>query len=238
MPGTDQTNHEEQYRILLEEILNFVHRPGDLISESQLCQRFGLSRTPARSILQRLQENGLVQIEPKKGTTVTRLNLDIVNQLIYERIAVETMVLRDFVRTRTPADVEKIRYYYVQMQEAGKNYHADPEHFDARAFNRADMAMHSAWFRQMNMDYVWQRLSSPQSSYTRFCMLDILAGDNVPDVLAEHAEMLSLIEDQREEAIEPLLRRHLYGGVRRLKGMLFTRFGDYLEPIEGEGGIG
>ena len=51
-------------------------------------------------VLQRLQENGLVKIVPYKGTTVTRLNRDIVDELIYERIAVEAKVLRDFRPSR------------------------------------------------------------------------------------------------------------------------------------------
>lgn len=98
----------------------FDLKPGDLLSEHSLCERFHVSRTPARSVLQRLQENGLVQIVPHKGSTVTRLNFDIINQCIYERLAVETMVMRDFIRTCTPLDVEKTRQVFSQMPGAGE----------------------------------------------------------------------------------------------------------------------
>ena len=47
-------------------------------------------------VLQRLKESGLVRIVPYKGTTVTRLNRRIVDELIYERTAVEAKILRDF----------------------------------------------------------------------------------------------------------------------------------------------
>ena len=53
-------------------------------------------------VLQKLQENGLVKIVPYKGTTVTRLNRRIVDELIYERTAVEARVLRDFSPRCTP----------------------------------------------------------------------------------------------------------------------------------------
>ena len=61
-----------------------------------------------RVVLQRLQENGLVKIVPYKVTTVTRLNREIVDELIYERIAVEARVLRD-LRPSTPEQRALIR---------------------------------------------------------------------------------------------------------------------------------
>ncbi|MDO4484846.1 MAG: GntR family transcriptional regulator [Clostridia bacterium] len=88
MTQTLSPDYDRMYNQLAGEILRFEIKPGDTLSENQLCQRFGLSRTPVRSLLQRLQENGLVQIIPHKGSMVTRLDYDIVNQLIYERLAV------------------------------------------------------------------------------------------------------------------------------------------------------
>ena len=88
MTAQSPADHEQIYRTLEQEILRFEHKPGDLISEHYLCHRFSLSRTPVRSILLRLQENGLVQIVPRKGSIVTRLDYDIINQFIYERVAV------------------------------------------------------------------------------------------------------------------------------------------------------
>ena len=90
MTQTQSPDHDQIYQTLANEILRFQIKPGDALSENQLCQRFSLSRTPVRSVLQRLQENGLVQIIPHKGSIVTRLDYDVVNQLIYERVAVET----------------------------------------------------------------------------------------------------------------------------------------------------
>ena len=112
-------DHDQIYQTLSEEILRFDHKPGDLLSEHYLCERFSISRTPVRSVLQRLQENGLVEILPRKGSIVTKLDYDVINQLIYQRVAVESMVLRDFIKTCTPADIERVRFAYSQLQELG-----------------------------------------------------------------------------------------------------------------------
>ena len=74
-------------------------------------------------------------------------------------------------------------------------------------------------------------MSGPQSSYTRFCTLDIIEGSNVQDVLKDHEEMLRLIDTRSTEGIEELMRRHLYGGIRRLGGLVFTKYADYFAPI-------
>ena len=84
------------YAVLEQEIIDLTLRPGSALGENPLCTRFGVPRSLIRVVLQRLQENGLVRIVPYKGTTVTRLNRRIVDELIYERAAVEARVMRDF----------------------------------------------------------------------------------------------------------------------------------------------
>lgn len=224
-------DHDRIYQTLSEEILRFDHKPGDLLSEHYLCERFALSRTPVRSVLQRLQENGLVQILPRKGSIVTRLDYDVINQLIYQRVAVESMVLRDFILTCTPADIERVRLAFSRLQEVGQIYLTDPRRFAADTFLKIDLSMHELWFRATNHLFLWERMSGPQSSYTRFCTLDIIEGSNVSDVLRDHEEMLRLIDDRDVSGIELLMRRHLYGGIRRLGDLVFTKYADYFMPI-------
>lgn len=234
MTAQNTADHEQIYQTLTQEILRFEHKPGDLLSEHYLCQRFSLSRTPVRSILQRLQENGLVQIVPRKGSIVTRLDYDIVNQFIYERVAVESMVLRDFILSCSPMDAERVRFVYSQLEALGQTYFTDPGHFDVDRFRETDLSMHEIWFRATNKRFLWERLSSTQSSYTRFCTLDIIEGGNVPDVLRDHAEMLSLIDARSVDGIEALMRRHLYGGIRRMGALAFTKYAGYFKPIEAD----
>jgi len=232
MPALD---HDLIYHVLADEILQFEHKPGDILSENMLCQRFGMSRTPARSILQRLQENGLVQIIPHKGSMVTKLNYDVVHQSIYQRVAVESMVFRDFILSCSPMDVEKVRYAMQRLEEMAEMFFNHSEEFEVNRFLRIDFQMHEIWFRATKKRYLWEKLSgSIQASYTRFCTLDIIEGSNVRDVLTEHREMLQMIDEKRIDGIEQLFQRHLYGGIRRLSGLMFTKYADYFEAPEEE----
>lgn len=67
----EQLHPEDIYQTLEHDIVTLKIKPGETISENQLCKRFGISRTPVRAALQRLEQNGFVQIIPCKGTIVT-----------------------------------------------------------------------------------------------------------------------------------------------------------------------
>lgn len=212
---------DEIYQLLETDLVSLRLKPGDTISENRLCQQFSVSRTPIRSVLQRLEQNGFVDIIPHKGTVVTPIDLDIANQMIYSRVALETMVLRDFARACSPTDIARVRYWYEQLLGAA-NMTDDLSYFDEQKFLATDLAMHKVWFEAMDKHYLWERLIAPHPDYSRFIRLDIVGAKNVPDVLADHKKMLDIIEQKNLDDIEPLLSHHLYGGVRRLGACLFS----------------
>ena len=145
------------YQTIEQEIVNLRIKPNEILSENSLAQRFEVSRTPVRSILQRLQENGFVRIIPGKGTFVEPIDIEIATQMIYLRTSVETMVLRDFIRTATPTDVESVRYALVKLEEAA-NGAGNLDAFDINFFLKEDMDMHRIWFSTMKKLYIWDML--------------------------------------------------------------------------------
>ena len=215
----------EIYAVLEREIIDLTLRPGSSLSENPLCTRFGAPRSLIRVVLQKLQENGLVKIVPYKGTTVTRLNRRIVDELIYERTAVEARVLRDFTPRCTPEQRALIRRRvdaYTALARA-----------DAPDFNRlyeADRILHETWFAAMDKMYLWRTLQNAHADYSRFRMLDTMTSGGLDEVIADHQTLLNAIERCDLAAFEPLVERHLYGGIRRLGSKLTEEYADYFEP--------
>ena len=215
----------EIYAVLEREIIDLTLRPGSSLSENPLCTRFGAPRSLIRVVLQKLQENGLVRIVPYKGTTVTRLNRRIVDELIYERTAVEGRVLRDFTPRCTPEQWALIRRRvdaYTALARA-----------DAPDFNRlyeADRILHETWFAAMDKMYLWRTLQNAHADYSRFRMLDTMTSGGLDEVIADHQNLLNAIERCDLAAFEPLVERHLYGGIRRLGSKLTEEYADYFEP--------
>lgn len=217
------------YKILEREITQLQIRPGEMLSENSLCKRFGVSRTPIRSVLQRLEQNRFVTIVPCKGTVVTPIDLKVTSELIYRRLAIECMVLRDFIRQAKPTEVEEARYLLGRLQEMGAR--AEEPGFDLNRLLERDQEMHKLWFRVTDKLFLWKELTDPQADYSRFLRLDIMVGESVPDVLREHTQMMELIDAKNEDGIEELMTRHLYGGVRRLGGKIFSQeYIGYFQP--------
>lgn len=223
---------KEIYQILESEIVALEIAPGEVLTENSLCERFQVSRTPIRSVLQRLQENKFVEIIPHKSTTVTRINLDIATQLIYERVAIESMVFRDFVRTASPTAVERVRYL-LQRMEALAETARHVEDFDSYAFLAADHSMHESWFLFCGKDVLWKRIIRPHPDYSRLMRLDVIGAKNVHDVLCDHQAMMQMIDERSEAGIEELMVRHLYGNVRRMGGKLFSdEYKKYFQTVQ------
>ena len=167
----------EIYAVLEREIIDLTLRPGCSLSENPLCTRFGAPRSLIRVVLQRLQENGLVKIVPYKGTTVTRLNRDIVDELIYERIAVEARVLRDFAPHCTPEHRALIRQRAAAYDELAK-----AETLDFNRLYEADTRLHETWFSAMGKMYLWRTLQNAHADYSRFRMLDTMTSGGLDEV--------------------------------------------------------
>ena len=95
-------NSRDIYRQLYEEIMTLQRKPGAVLRENALCEEFGVSRTPIRSVLQELRIAGLIEVTPYKSTRVTQLDFDTISQQIYLRVAVETAVVAGFLRDLYP----------------------------------------------------------------------------------------------------------------------------------------
>ncbi len=215
----------EIYAVLEREVIDLTLRPGSSLSENPLCARFEAPRSLIRVVLQRLQEKGLVKIVPYKGTTVTRLNREIVDELIYERTAVEARVLRDFSPRCTPEQRALIRRRtdaYAALARA--------EEIDYNKLYEADRLLHETWFAAMGKMYLWRTLTERPRRLQPVPDAGHHHQRRAGEVIADHHNMIEAIERCDLAAFEPLVERHLYGGIRRLGSRLTEEYADYFEP--------
>lgn len=215
---------EMVYEVLRQEILDLILKPGQSIAENELCERFGVSRTPVREAVSRLQEQGFVKNVPYSGTFVTLLNLNDIKQMIYMRVAVETMVMRDFMQIATPMIMEEVRYMIRKqkalIQEPG---------FDPELFYRLDAELHGIWFEATDKMKLWEILQANQLHYTRYRMLDFVTETDFTRIINEHQLMFELLKKKEEGRLEEVLKEHLYYSVNRKDRRIEVEYQDYFE---------
>ena len=81
----------------------------------------------------------------------------------------------------------------------------------------------------MDKMYLWSTLQNAHADYSRFRMLDTLTTGGLAEVVADHHNLIDAIERCDLAAFEPLVERHLYGGIRRLGSKLTEEYADYFE---------
>ena len=82
------------YTTLREKIINCEYPPGSLLNEAQLSIELGVSRTPIREALNRIEHEGFIKILPKKGILVTEVSLNDVLHIFGARLEIEPIALR------------------------------------------------------------------------------------------------------------------------------------------------
>lgn len=213
------------YNQLYSEIMSLQRKPGAVLRENALCEEFGVSRTPIRSVLQELRIAGLIEVTPYKSTNVTRLDFNTISQQIYLRVAVETAVLLDFCEFCTPEQVEQLKGRNNALRRLIAQPNPAPD-----AFYHLDGCLHEYWFTATGKDQLWELIQTNQNSYSRFRMLDLVEARNFGQIVDEHEALLQAIADKDTDRVKALCSRHLYGGVTRLGHELPTKFADYFVP--------
>ena len=113
---------------------------GEQMSEAQLAQRLGVSKTPVREALLRLKADGLVEIHPQRGSFVFRLDADGVGQLCRYRATIETAALREALAAGHGAALARVLEKLVAAMKKAERTR------DLKALARLDMDFHWQWF--------------------------------------------------------------------------------------------
>ncbi len=106
-------NHNEflvdsAYETIREAILNNKFTPGMVLSEADLSRQLGISRTPTREALKRLEDQNLVRIVPRKGAFVTDMTIEMIHEIYQVREALECFALSFIPQYGDPDELNRI----------------------------------------------------------------------------------------------------------------------------------
>ncbi|MEW2546286.1 GntR family transcriptional regulator [Streptomyces sp. NPDC047002] len=196
---------ERAYSETKELVLNGEFPGGHFLTEGDIAERLGMSRTPVREAFIRLRTEGLLRLMPRRGAVVVPVRRGEAEDVLDAREAVETAAVRRL--GGRPDDIPRV---VQQLRAALEAQRAQAGTGDLERFLQADEAFHrlivGAGRNALLIDF-YATLADRQR---RMSIHALGPGpEQFPPVLREHEELIRIIESSEHEAFAPALRAHL-----------------------------
>ena len=173
---------ESIYKSLKASILRGELSPGERIRELELSRLFNTSQGPVREALKFLEQEGLVTREPYKGTFISQITREEVNEVYALRILIESIAVKRFIDRSTEEDIDKLQGFIDLMKQAAAKD-------DVPTLVEYDMAFHQYICEMSGSKVLFQiwmiihgktRLASALANRFHIKRLDEIAGMHQP----------------------------------------------------------
>ncbi len=193
---------QQVHEILSLRILNNELPAGTPLAEAPLAAEFGVSRTTIRSAMRELQAERLIDVSPRRGSTVTRMSDQQIQEVCYARYVLEAAGYGEALPASRERLVEEIEATLATMASAASAG-------DTAGVIRADTELHRAVMVAVGHPVLldlWESLNGQMGALMR-SDLD-RQGIGLDETVGRHARLLAVIRDQPAEAVVAVLRLH------------------------------
>jgi DNA-binding GntR family transcriptional regulator len=216
---TRQVAHQI-HEILRDRILSVDLVPGTILSRASLQLEFGVSQTPVRDALMRLEEEGIVEVFPQYATVVARIDIGHARQAQFLRLSIELEAIRRLT-SECPQQLAK------ELEEilARQRQVASPHTYDL--FDTLDKDFHRKIYERADILNLWSTVRRQSVHLDRLRRLNLPMPGKMQNVLQDHQQIITAIASERPEAAEAALRKHL-SGTLSIIDVISDQFPDYV----------
>ena len=221
----DESYSEFAYRVIRDWIMKFKLTPGTPINESEVADALHVSRTPVHEALARLKEEKLVDIQPRKESRVSRIDMVLVNDGIFIRSCVEPELIQTLQgNIAAPIMHRMLRNINLQRQLLQSG---DPEDI----FNDVDDEFHMLLYLAANRENLYNQIRRMVAHYNRVRYLARSIG-NFEEIdersYQDHREIFSAVAYRTPMSVKTreLIRNHITQFHSRMDEMM-DLYNDY-----------
>lgn len=192
-------NQGDVYQLILDAIDGGEFPGGARLVETDLAERFGVSRTPVREALKRLEAQGVAALDGRR-LVVASLDHDQLGELYEVRGVVEGLAARLAARHAAPEEIAVLR----AMVEEDRALVGDP-----RALSRANKRFHRQLHRASHNRYLSQMLQGIRRSLALLSTTSLSVPGRGAESIGEHDAIIREVAARDENAAEEAMRRHI-----------------------------
>ena len=186
------------YNDLKNKLIHCVYPPGSELNEMMLTEEYGVSRTPVREAVNRLEADGYLKIIPKKGIYVSEVSIEDVLQIFDTRLEIEPLTLR-----------MALPYLKIEELLSWRQRFREPED-DLLKSLQTDTDMHLYLIDHCRSGYLIEMMHRLFDDNTRTVIATGQTEVKIHNAVMEHAAILdAIITRQSPDICAELMRKHV-----------------------------
>lgn len=174
---------------LREAIINGTLRPGERLMEIQLAEELGVSRTPVREAIRKLELEGFVVMVPRKGAYVAGISLKDIADVFEVRACLESLasgLAAERITNEEMEDLERILVRKAEIIAQG----------DLPAFVESDTQFHDSLYQCSRNQRLIQMLNNLQDEIQRFRSVSLAFPGRPQEALEEHRKIVEALAER------------------------------------------
>lgn len=201
---------DQLFEYLSNSIIEGKLKPGQKLLENELRQQFGVSRSPIRECFRILESEGLVVINPRKGTFVRELTRKEIEDIFSIRLSLESLAAKLAVPNIREKEIDFFNESIKKMEEALRNK-------DIKSFLRLNYVFHSAFIRASNNQVLEKILGSlGKGIWLRIAFLYYQSRSELKSSNKMHKEIVKAFQEKDAGSAQRIVEEHIEHGKRVL----------------------
>jgi len=201
-------------------ILSLELAPGAMLVRSELAQQFGVSQTPVREALLRLEEEGLVDVFPQHATLVSRIDVAAAREAHFLRRSIELEILHQLASESPPGLLTQLEAQIsLQASLAAAQRYGD--------FVDADRRFHQLMYEAAGVPGLWQLVVRSSGHVDRLRRLHLPTAGKTEAILADHRAIVAAIAQGDAARAQQAARDHLCGTLSAVDAIC-AQYPDYM----------
>ena len=190
------------FNTLRQAILRGELKPGERLMEIQLANKLGVSRTPIREAIRKLELEGLVLMIPRKGAEVAEITEKNMLDVLEVRRALEELAVKLACERITEEEIQ-------ELKDAADAFQKILSEKDITKIAEADEAFHDVIFKSTGNDRLIQLLNSLREQMYRYRLEYLKREEYHPQLLEEHQQIIDRITRKDQSEAAELIDRHI-----------------------------
>jgi DNA-binding GntR family transcriptional regulator len=215
MNDSPATFQQQAYSYIKDQIFKIGFKPGEYITDVQIAGRLNISRTPVREAFHRLEQEGLLEYEARRGWRVYVLSLDDIREIFDLKIAVEGMVVAKAARCQDP-------HLRDQLKQALEDMHQAAIGNDVQQWDRHDRQLHEIVFQMAGNDRARAIIANLNDQWHRVRVGFVARTGRIERSIEEHSGFVQAILDGDEISARRQMEAHLISLRDELVNLLVT----------------